>query len=306
MPDPDWMTSAAEIEAIVAGRHGDPFAVLGLHEAGSTWVARAFVPGAEELEVSAPGGPGLARLERRHPAGFFEGPVPVQSRRPLVYRARNAGGLWTVEDAYLLGPVLGPLDDYYLAEGNHLRLYDRLGAHPMHHEGHDGVHFAVWAPNASRVSVVGDFNGWDGRRNVMRKRRDTGVWEIFIPGAKEGQCYKYELLDAAGKLLPLKSDPMGFAAELRPKTASKVARTDAFAWADQAYMAARKQRDPRRQPMCVYEVHLGSWRRREDGSFLSYDDLAEQLIPYAAWMGFTHLELLPVSSSRWVKPNHAA
>jgi 1,4-alpha-glucan branching enzyme len=205
------------------------------------------------------------------------------------------GGQWTVEDAYLLGPVLGPLDDYYIGEGNHLRLYDRLGAHPMQHEGHDGVHFAVWAPNASRVSVVGDFNGWDGRRHVMRKRRDTGVWEIFVPGAREGQCYKYELLDAGGKLLPLKSDPMGFAAEMRPKTASRVARTDGFIWNDGAYMAERRGRDARRSPMSVYEVHLGSWRRKEDGAFLSYDELADTLIPYAVDMGFTHIELLPVS-----------
>jgi 1,4-alpha-glucan branching enzyme len=295
MPDPDWKTSAAEIEAIVSGRHGNPFAVLGLHQTGKNWVARAFVPEAETLEVSLPDGPNLARLEQRHPAGFFEGRVPVEGRTPLAYRAQNHGGSWMVEDAYLLGPVLGPLDDYYIGEGNHLRLYDRLGAHPLHHEGHDGVHFAVWAPNASRVSVVGDFNGWDGRRHVMRKRLDIGVWEIFIPGAREGQCYKFELLDQSGKLLPLKSDPFGFAAEMRPKTASRVARTDAFAWADEAYLAKRRDGDPRRRPMSVYEVHLGSWRRRHDGSFLSYDELSEQLIPYAAWMGFTHIELLPIS-----------
>ena len=295
MPDPDWKANAAEIEAIVEGRHGDPFAVLGLHETGSAWVARAFVPGAEELEVRTPDGVPLAGLARRHGAGFFEGPVPVKARVPLAYHARNAGGEWTVSDAYLLGPVLGPLDDYYIAEGNHLRLYDRLGAHPMRHEGQEGVHFAVWAPNASRVSVVGEFNGWDGRRHVMRKRRDTGVWEIFIPGAAEGHCYKYELLDAQGRLLPLKSDPMGFAAEMRPKTASRVARTDNFTWGDEAHLAARRAHDPRRVPMSIYEVHLGSWRRREDGTFQSYDEIADQLIPYVLDMGFTHVELLPVS-----------
>ena len=295
MADPDWKTSAAEIEAIVAGRHGNPFAVLGLHQAGKQWVARAFVPGAEELAVSGPGGRLLAQLPRRHDAGFFEGPLPVTSRTELVYRARNGGGEWTVEDAYLLGPVLGPLDDYYIGEGNHLRLYDRLGAHPMRHEGHEGVHFAVWAPNASRVSVVGEFNGWDGRRHVMRKRLDIGVWEIFIPGATEGQCYKFELLDSEGKLLPLKSDPMGFAAEMRPKTASRVARTDNFNWGDEAHLAARRAHDPRRVPMSIYEVHLGSWRRKHDGGFLSYEELADQLIPYVLDMGFTHIELLPIS-----------
>jgi 1,4-alpha-glucan branching enzyme len=295
MADPDWTLPAPEVEAIVSGRHGDPFAVLGLHPSGNDWVVRAFVPGAEELEVLDKDGKRLVWLPRRHAAGFFEGSLPVSSRQTLGYLARNAGGSWTVVDPYLMGPVLGPLDDYYIGEGNHLRLHDRLGAHPMRHEGHEGVHFAVWAPNAARVSVTGDFNGWDGRTHAMRKRRDTGIWEIFIPGAHEGQCYKYELLDAAGKLLPLKSDPFGFSAEMRPKTASRVARTDNFAWEDKAYLDRRNKTDQRRAPMSIYEVHLGSWRRWDDNRFLTYDELADTLIPYVADMGFTHMELLPVS-----------
>ncbi len=295
MADPDWTLPAPEVEAIVSGRHGNPFAVLGLHQAGNDWVARAFVPGAEELEILDKDGKRLVWLPRRHQAGFFEGSLPLGSRQTLGYLARNAGGSWTVIDPYLLGPVLGPLDDYYIGEGNHLRLHDRLGAHPMRHEGHEGVHFAVWAPNASRVSVTGDFNGWDGRTHAMRKRRDTGIWEIFIPGAHEGQCYKYELLDAAGKLLPLKSDPFGFSAEMRPKTASRVARTDNFSWEDKAYLERRNKTDQRRAPMSIYEVHLGSWRRWDDNRFLTYDELADTLIPYVADMGFTHMELLPVS-----------
>ena len=295
MAEPDWRTRDAEIEAVVSGRHGDPFRLLGLHRSGTSWIARAFVPGAERLELFEPLGSSLGEIARRHPAGFFEGTVPLEGHVPLRYRASNATASWDVADAYLLGPVLGELDDYFIGEGNHLRLYDRLGAHPMRHEGHEGVHFGVWAPNASRVSVVGDFNQWDGRRHVMRKRLDTGVWEIFVPGAHEGQCYKYEILDASGKLLPLKSDPFGFAAELRPKTASRVARTDGFAWTDADYVNLRKAKDPRRVPMSIYEVHLGSWRRKEDGTFLSYDELAETLIPYVAEMGYTHLELLPIS-----------
>ena len=197
MPDPDWKTSAAEIEAIVSGRHGDPFAVLGpargrerLGGAG----LRSRGGRARGLHARRAGACADSNGVTRPASSrgtFLSGDVSPSSIARAMPAAR-----WTVEDAYLLGPVLGPLDDYYIAEGNHLRLYDRLGAHPMQHEGHDGVHFAVWAPNASRVSVVGDFNGWDGRRHVMRKRRDTGVWEIFIPGAVEGQCYKYELLDA--------------------------------------------------------------------------------------------------------------
>ena len=295
MAEPEWRTGAPEIEAIVSGRHGNPFGVLGLHRAGADWVVRAFVPGAERLEVSGADGRSLGEIERRHPGGFFEGTVALEGREPLRYSASSAGGSWEVADAYLLGPVLGPLDDYFIGEGNHLRLHDRLGAHPMRHEGHEGVHLAVWAPNASRVSVVGDFNQWDGRRHVMRKRLDTGVWEIFIPGACEGQCYKYELLDAAGKLLPLKSDPFGFAAELRPKTASRVAPTDHFRWEDADYLSARKAKDARREPMSIYEVHLGSWRQKEDGAFLSYDELAGTLIPYVVEMGYTHLELMPIS-----------
>ena len=295
MADPEWTTSGAEIEAIVAGRHGEPFRLLGLHQHGKTWVVRAFVPGALSLEVLTTAGKSLGMIERRHDAGFFEGKVAIKTRQPLSYIAANGGGRWTVADAYLIGPVLGPLDDYYIGEGNHLRLYDKLGAHPLAHEGHEGVHFAVWAPNASRVSVVGDFNGWDGRRHVMRKRLDTGIWEIFIPGATEGQGYKYELLDAQGNLLPLKSDPFGFASELRPKTASRVARTDHFIWNDAAYLGKRKTVDQRRAPMSIYEVHLGSWRRKNDIDFLSYDELADSLIPYVIDLGYTHLELLPVT-----------
>ena len=295
MADTDWKTSGAEIEAIVSGHHGDPFKLLGLHQAGKAFVVRAFVPGAQSLEVMTEAGKSLGQLGRRHDAGFFEGEVKLKERQPLRYLAANSGGTWTVADAYLLGPVLGPLDDYYIGEGNHLRLHDKLGAHILRHEGHDGVHFAVWAPNASRVSVVGDFNGWDGRRHVMRKRLDTGIWEIFVPGATEGQGYKYELLDAQGKLLPLKSDPFGFASELRPKTASRVARTDHFIWNDKAYLGQRATLDQRRVAMSIYEVHLGSWRRKDGDGFLSYDELAETLIPYAVDMGFSHIELLPVT-----------
>ena len=295
MADPEWTTSGAEIEAIVAGRHGDPFGLLGLHQYGKTWIVRAFVPGAQSLEVLGTGGKSLGQIAKRHDAGFFEGKVSLKERQPLSYLAANGGGQWTVADAYLLGPVLGPLDDYYIGEGNHLRLYDKLGAHQLNHEGHDGVHFAVWAPNASRVSVVGDFNGWDGRRHVMRKRLNTGIWEIFVPGAVDGQAYKYELLDADGRLLPLKSDPFGFASELRPKTASKVARTDHFVWSDKAYLGERSKHDRRRVPMSIYEVHPGSWRRKDGIGFLTYDELAEQLIPYVVDMGFTHIEFLPIT-----------
>jgi 1,4-alpha-glucan branching enzyme len=295
MAGPAWKANEAEIAAVVDGRHGDPFKLLGLHQYKNDWIARAYVPGAESLAARTLDGKAVGRLEKRHAAGFFEGRLAVKHRQTLRYRAENRGGGWEFIDAYLLGPVLGPLDDYFLAEGTHLRLYDRLGAHPMAHEGAEGVHFAVWAPNAGRVSVVGDFNNWDGRRHVMRKRMDIGVWEIFVPGASEGQGYKYELTGADGKLLPLKSDPFGFSAEFRPKTASRVARTDNFAWGDGDYVKARSSCELRQSPISVYEVHLGSWRRKGDNQFLTYDELGDQLIPYVADLGFTHIELLPIS-----------
>ena len=281
------------IEAIVEGRHGDPFAVLGPHEVDGATVVRAFVPGADTVDAVDREGGVLASLTRRHAAGFFEGAIP----RRIAYRLRaaNRNGAWTVDDAYAYGPVLGPVDDWLVGEGTHAKLYDRLGAHPIDHEGASGVHFAVWAPNARRVSVVGEFNAWDGRRHAMRKRVDTGVWEIFVPALREGAIYKYEILGADGALLPLKADPVGFRAELRPSSASIVCDTARYSWSDGEWMAARGRIAPTRAPMSLYEVHLGSWRRGEGHRWLDYDELADTLVPYAVDMGFTHLELMPVN-----------
>jgi 1,4-alpha-glucan branching enzyme len=288
-------TLEGTVKAIVAGSHGDPFSVLGLHDIGGVRVVRAFVPGAETVRAETRDGEPLGELARRHDGGFFEGAIGPGPRIPYRLVAANAGGAWSFEDPYAFGPVLGPLDDYYFAEETHLRLFDKLGAHVLDHDGATGVHFAVWAPNAERVSVVGDFNAWDGRRHTMRKRVDTGVWEIFVPGLGLGTVYKFEIIGPGGKLLPLKADPYAFTAELRPKTASVVGRTDDFAWHDGDWLAARKALDPRRVPMAVYEVHLGSWRRADGDRFLTYDELADQLVPYAADLGFTHIELLPVN-----------
>ncbi len=295
MAGPKWMLSDEAVEAVAEGRHNNPFEILGLQQQGKTWIARCFIPHADIVTAQTLAGQELGVLEQRGQGGFFEGPVKIAARAAIRYHCRNAGGAWTVIDAYSFGPVLGPMDDYYIGEGNHLRLYDKLGAHAIHHEGADGVHFAVWAPNAQRASVIGDFNGWDGRLHVMRKRLDTGVWEIFVPGASEGQGYKYELLGPGGNRLPLKSDPFGFAAELRPNTASKIARTEHFEWSDGDYLKKRKLHDQRRVPMSIYEVHAGSWRRGDGNRFLTYDEMAEQLVAYVVEMGFTHIELMPVS-----------
>jgi len=292
---PDWRLSDGDVAAIVEGRHSDPFAVLGPHELTGGLAIRAFAPGAQRMDASTPAGRRLTPLELRHPAGLFEGFAPRKRRMPYRLRAANAEAEWSFDDPYRFGPVLGPLDDHLLVEGQHRRLWERLGAHIREHEGATGVHFAVWAPHAVRVSVVGDFNRWDGRRAQMRKRIDSGVWEIFVPELGEGCCYKYEIIGPNGELLPLKADPFGASAELRPATASRVARVDDFDWTDAAYLETHRTPGAYRRPVSIYEAHLGSWRRAEDGGFLSYERLAETLIPYAAGLGFTHLELLPVS-----------
>jgi 1,4-alpha-glucan branching enzyme len=187
------------------------------------------------------------------------------------------------------------MDIYLLSEGTHLRLYEKLGAHPTVMDGVEGVAFAVWAPSARRVSVVGHFNNWDGRRHLMRPIGSSGVWGLFVPGLRPGDIYKYEIKSQDGRILPLKADPYAFSCEHAPGTASVVAADPAHAWGDQAWMAERWKHNRHDAPLSLYEVHLGSWRRREDGGFLSYSELADQLIPYAQSMGFTHLQLLPVS-----------
>ena len=295
-PPESWRLDQSQVEAIVGALHGDPFAVLGPHMVKPGVVIRAFAPGALELEARDAAGRPIAVLARRHPAGVFEGLAPRRkSSAPYRLFARNETGEWSFDDPYRFGPVLGEVDDYLLVEGAHMRLHDRLGAHLIRHEGADGVHFAVWAPNARRVSVVGDFNAWDGRRAQMRRRIDSGLWEIFIPELGEGAVYKYEIVGRDGDLLPLKADPFGTRAELRPSTASIVARTDQFTWDDEAHLAHRRTRDARRSPSSTYEVHLGSWRRRADGGFQSYDEIADALIPYVLDLGFTDIELMPIT-----------
>lgn len=286
--------SNADVEALSAGEHSDPFAVLGLHRLDGAWVARALVHGANTLDAVTCDGRFLGPLTRIGDAGLFES-KPFRERPEIgSYRASQGAQSWTVVDPYLFGPVLGPLDDYYAAEGSHLRLYDKLGAHVIVHEGVAGVHFAVWAPNARRVSVIGEFNAWDGRCHVMRRRLGTGIHEIFLPGVSAGAVYKYEIIARDGTLLPLKSDPFGFAAELRPGTASRVADLSGFIWTDDTWLTHRKRRDARRGPMAIYEVHAGSWQKSATGGFLSYDELGECLIPYVKEMGYTHIELMPI------------
>ncbi len=278
----------ADARAIVDGRHADPFSYLGPHTENGRNVLRVFLPNANH--VVAIGAKGEQALERIDDAGVFEGPFDASGGYRL--RARFGDNEVELEDPYRFPPVLSDYDLFLLGEGNQLRLYDKLGAHPMALDGVDGVAFAVLAPNAQRVSVVGDFNFWDGRRHAMRVR-GNGYWEIFVPGARAGDKYKYEIVARSSGLLPLKSDPVAFAAEIRPLTASIV--VDAKALPQPAL--AREGVNALDRPMSIYEVHLGSWRRnpQEGERWLTYRELAEQLPAYVAEMGFTHVELLPIS-----------
>ncbi|MFK7868403.1 MAG: 1,4-alpha-glucan branching protein GlgB [Roseobacter sp.] len=292
--------SATDRQQIINGTHADPYAVLGLHEVDGKLTLRAFLPGADQIDAIDP------KTKRRIVAlkpvadapGLFEGVATRRKNRFAYYlRVTQNGSDWVADDAFRFGPLLGELDEHLFAEGAHRRLWRVLGAHPCVHEGVGGVHFALWAPNATRVSVVGNFNTWDGRRNLMRRRGATGLWETFIPGIGEGEVYKYELLDAQGHLLPQKADPVGFGAEHPPATGSVVRALDHHTWQDDAWMSRREVLQRTDQPISVYEVHLGSWKRvADDGNRrLSYPELARDLVTYAQDMGFTHIELMPIS-----------
>ncbi len=287
-------------EALARADHSDPFAVLGPHPDGeSGLVVRTFQPQADRAWLlEAESGRSLGEMSREHPAGLFVATVPNR-KLPFAYRLRleTGGHRWEIDDPYRFPPILGEVDVYLIAEGNHLRIYEKLGAHPMELDGVQGTAFLVWAPNARRVSVVGAFNGWDGRRHPMRKRVECGVWELFVPGIAPGETYKYEIKGPHGELLPLKADPFGFAAERPPSTASVVHGLSRFDWQDAEWMMTREAANAREAPISIYECHLGSWMRVPDEGqrYLTYSELADRLVPYIKAMGFTHIELMPVS-----------
>jgi 1,4-alpha-glucan branching enzyme len=283
---------------IAAADHPDPFSFLGMHEAGDAVIVRAFLPGARAAEVvDRDSGQRPIPMSRIHEAGVFA--AQLARRRPFAYRLRvdYGHGFEEYDDPYRFGTLLGELDVYLMAEGTHHRLYERLGAHCMSLDGVSGVAFAVWAPNARRVSVVGDFNMWDGRRHPMRRRFESGVWELFVPGVGPGALYKYEIKAANGDVLPLKSDPVAFFAERPPSTASIVYDLGSYDWNDRTWMERRAATDTLAAPVSIYEVHLGSWRRRveQGGRYLTYTELAQELVPYVQDMGFTHVEFMPVT-----------
>ncbi|MEX2615126.1 MAG: 1,4-alpha-glucan branching protein GlgB [Alphaproteobacteria bacterium] len=281
--------------AIAEGRLDDPFTWLGLHETPAGLRAVCFDPGAAEARLTDADGTTVANLERVHPAGVFAALLKRRKRRfDYRFAFHGDGKNWGGHDPYSFGPILGDLDLHLIGEGKHRELYRCLGAHPRGHEGVDGTTFAVWAPNARRVSITGDFNFWDGRRHPMRLRHGAGVWEIFIPNVTVGARYKYEIVGPQGELLPLKADPLAFQEELAPATASVIhglgSHEEVADWTE-----ALAARNAQSSPISIYEVHLGSWRRGVDGGMLDYDTFAENLVDYAVDMGFTHLEFLPVS-----------
>ena len=289
------MLADDQVQALLAARHTDPFAVLGMHVdvQGDLWV-RALLPRASKVSVvEASSGRVLVAMQARVEGLLFEVKIPQRKRRfdyRLFVRWDNGLHETLYADAYSYGPQIAEHEAALLRDGHHPRAYSVLGAHLLDQGGVSGVRFAVWAPNARRVAVVGNFNNWDGRRHGMRLRHELGIWEIFVPHAAKGDLYKFEIVNAQGELLPLKADPYARAAQLRPDTASVVAAMPAL----HGLPRERAVANQRQAPISVYEVHAASWRRA-DGQFPSWDELAAELPPYVNEMGFTHIELMPIS-----------
>jgi 1,4-alpha-glucan branching enzyme len=300
--------AAAEVRALMRAEHSDPFHFLGPHRIESNGqpalAIRIFRPHAVEVTVAWNDPALLFPANSIHPDGVFEAIIPLRAIQNTAetiaatayqVRIRFEDGQFVEEyDTYAFPPVLSDFDLHLIGEGTHYRNYEKLGAHLREIEGVRGVHFGVWAPNALRVSVVGNFNFWDGRVNPMRSRDSSGIWEIFVPGLDEGMIYKFEVRSRIGNYLALKADPYGFSAEVRPKSGSVVCNIDTYQWNDSGWMKERGRRDWFQSPISIYELHLGSWRRTTDGRWLTYRQLADELIPYVKKMGFSHIEMLPV------------
>jgi 1,4-alpha-glucan branching enzyme len=281
------------IDALLAARHGDPFSVLGPHEIDGRWVVRALLPQAISVSVvSREDGSLLANMTRLHSDGLFEATLP--SRPDYRFRLRLSDQSCVIEDPYAFESTLSAFDLHLIAEGRHRELQRCLGAHLMSIDHVKGIRFAVWAPNAQRASVVGDFNDWDGRRHPMRRHPDAGIWELFIPGLATGTIYKFELLGPHGEMLPLKADPMALAAEVPPRTASVTADLTTLRWTDLGWCAQRAARQTPESSISIYEVHAASWLPDDPTTPPNWDILGDHLLPYVARLGFTHLELMPI------------
>ena len=282
---------ASECERLVNGTHHDPHRLLGPHPSGGRLVVRLFHPDVLEASVAHAGG--VDPMRRVDERGLFEAVISPGTLDGYRLRCRSADASWEMDDPYRFWPTLGDLDLHLISEGRHRELWRRLGARVIEHQGVDGVAFAVWAPNARGVSLVSDANGWDGRVQPMRSLGASGVWELFVPGIGAGTRYKFRVVRAGGRRVD-KADPMARQTEPPPRTASVVEQSH-HRWTDDAWVQQRAAQPLLDRPISIYEVHLGSWRRRHDGHLLGYRQLAEELAGYCAASGFTHVELLPVS-----------
>jgi len=292
--------TGAELETLIEAKSRSPHQLLGMHPLGdgSGVVVRAFLPNAAAVEVvpTVEKDKPAIKLECLHKSGLFEG-VTKKTSRVYAYDliiTDYQGNVRRTRDAYSFLPTLGETDLYLFGQGNERRIYDKLGAQLRVIDGVAGASFAVWAPNAARVSLVGDFNGWDGRYHPMRLLGSSGVWELFVPGLGEGTLYKYEIKNLHGALM-LKTDPYGTFFESAPKNASIIWNTRKFNWTDDAWLKKRREQNPFRSPMSIYEVHPGSWRKKSVAESLSYRELAGPLVDYVLQMGFTHVQFLPIS-----------
>src|SRR3989338_1024035 len=293
-----------QIDLILHSSHSDPFHVLGAHpvevDENDVVAVRAFLPEAKEVSVIDPAKDNKEYLMNKlHKEGFFEVFI-YEAKEVFPYKLKKInhdGSVSIFHDPYSFLPVLTDFDLHLMGEGTHYKKYEKLGAHLMTINNIKGVFFAVWAPNALRVSVIGDFNNWDGRRHPMRSRGLSGIWELFIPELDEGTLYKFEVKSKYKGYLQEKADPYAFYSELRPKSSSVVHSINRYKWNDEKWMNERKQKDWLSSPISVYEIHLGSWGRvpEENNRWLTYRELADELIPYVLDMGYTHIELLPVS-----------
>src|SRR5438477_4954554 len=288
-----------ELKSFLSGTHSDPFRILGPHRVGDDLAIRIFRPDAQKIDIILnPQANEPITAERIHRDGFFCATVPGATR-DLDYRLclqSRDGSKQLTRDPYQYGPIMGEVDLHLFAEGQHWKIYEKFGAHARTIGDAVGVYFAVWAPNAERVSVVGDFNGWDGRVNPLRKLIGSGVWELFLPGIKQGAHYKFEIRTQSGAIL-LKSDPFAFFNQHGKSTASMVYDLQRYTWNDAAWIESRRTKNWPQSAISIYEVHLGSWRRKaEEGNRqLSYLELADTLLPYVLEMGYTHIELLPIA-----------
>ena len=285
------------MQALIAGEIGAPSTLLGRHRHGEDISIRTLRPWAKRVQLVNDATEERVQMKKCHEDGLFIADLdPTWADAPYHFEAitvddgREAWG-----DPYIHPPLLSEYDIYLFGQGQHRDIYLKLGAHPREIHGVSGSNFAVWAPNCYKVALVGDFNRWDARTHVMENNSESGIWEIFVPGLEAGSHYKYEIRSHNRGYRAQKSDPYGFYSELRPQTASIVYDLERYKWNDSDWMKARAQRDPLSQPMNIYELHLGSWRRREGDTFLNYRELADELIPYLVDMGYTHLELLPVA-----------